>query len=172
MKLPFEYEIWTDGACQPNPGNGGWAAIIVHDGKITVLQGCDPNATNNTMEMTAAIEAMRALPDRAFAIITTDSKYVLKGATQWMAKWKRNGWMRGKDNAELVKNANLWRELDRQQSRLRVHWQWVRGHSGDVMNERVDGLAVGARLMCEPEYDVHDESLIGTAHLLSIMHER
>lgn len=163
MKLPFEYEVCTDGACQPNPGNGGWAAIIVHNGTETVLQGSDPNATNNTMEMMAAIEAMRSLPDNAFSIIITDSKYVLKGATEWMKKWKRDGWMRGKHKDEPVKNAVLWRELDRQQNRLRIHWKWVKGHSDDVMNDRVDELAVDARLQI-----ADDPITVEEAHMRSI----
>ena len=163
----FEYIAWTDGACQPNPGNGGWGAIIKHHGKETVLQGSDPNATNNTMEMTAALEAMRYVPDGGRILIYADSKYVIKGATQWMPAWKRHGWKRGKNMQEDVKNADLWRSIDKEMSRIHVHWRWVRGHSGDVMNDRVDAIAVGARMdiTYAPIVD------IGEQHMRSICRE-
>ena len=132
-------EIYTDGACSGNPGPGGWGAILRSGETERELFGGEPQTTNNRMEMTAVIEALRALKKPVAAKVHTDSQYVQKGISEWIHGWKRRGWKTaGKDP---VKNEDLWRELDRLAAQHEIEWIWVRGHAGHVENERADALA-------------------------------
>lgn len=135
-----EVIIYTDGSCLGNPGPGGWAAVMLWRGVEKELVGCAPATTNNRMEMTAVIEALRALKKKCHITVYTDSKYVMNGATIWMANWKKNGWKTAAKN-KPVENEDLWRELDIQLNRHHVKFEWVKGHAGDPLNERVDKLA-------------------------------
>ncbi len=132
-------EVFTDGACQGNPGPGGWGVILRVQGRERELSGGAPHTTNNRMEMTAVIEGLKALPEGCHVALTTDSQYVQKGITQWIKNWKRNGWKNAA--REPVKNADLWREMDRLSQKHSINWHWVRGHSGHRENERCDQLA-------------------------------
>lgn len=133
------FEIATDGACRGNPGPGGWAAIIRGASGERELFGNDPDTTNNRMELLAIIQALRELPDSSRVRIKSDSQYAIKGCTEWMPNWKRRGWRTS--DKKPVKNRDLWQELLRLTELHTVEWQWVRGHSGDADNERVDALA-------------------------------
>lgn len=130
--------IYTDGGCQPNPGIGGWAAVLECRGKVRELSGGDPESTNNRMELTACIEALRALNRPCRVELHTDSEYVRRGITEWLENWKRRGWKRGKDP---VKNVDLWKALDEAVQRHQIDWRWVPGHAGVELNERCDELA-------------------------------
>jgi ribonuclease HI len=130
--------IYTDGGCQPNPGVGGWGAVLLYKGRQRELSGCELETTNNRMELTAAVEALKALKRPCRVVIHTDSEYLRKGITSWLAGWKRSGWRRKEGP---LKNADLWQELDAQTQRHDVEWRWVRGHAGDRYNERCDELA-------------------------------
>ena len=132
-------DIFTDGACSGNPGPGGWGAILRTDGAEKELFGGEPLTTNNRMEMTAVIEALRALKRPAAARVHTDSQYVQKGMSEWIHGWKRRGWKTA--GKEPVKNEDLWRELDRLAGLHQLEWVWVRGHAGHPENERADALA-------------------------------
>jgi ribonuclease HI len=132
-------EIWTDGGCKPNPGPGGWGAILRYGGKTRELFGGEPMSTNNRMELTAAISALEALKRPCQVVLHTDSQYLRNGVMTWMAGWKRNGW-RTADRSP-VKNEDLWRRLDMARAIHTIEWRWVRGHAGDAMNERADVLA-------------------------------
>ena len=135
-------EIWTDGACSGNPGPGGWGAVLVHGETEKEISGADPATTNNRMELVAAIEALNALKKPAQVRIHTDSQYVKNGLTQWLPNWKRRNW-RTADN-KPVANVDLWQALEAAAARHTIEWKWVRGHDGDVMNERADALARAA----------------------------
>lgn len=132
-------EIWTDGACKGNPGPGGWGALLRMGPHEKTLYGGEPATTNNRMELFAVIEALRALTRPCSVIIHTDSQYVQKGMSQWLANWKRRGWVTAEKKP--VKNADLWRILDELVADHDVTWRWVRGHAGDAGNERADQLA-------------------------------
>lgn len=132
-------EIFTDGACRGNPGPGGWGALLRYNDKEKELCGGEANTTNNRMELMAAIEALKALNEDCDVVLTTDSQYVRKGITEWLAGWKRNGWRTSAKKP--VKNDDLWRLLDEQCQRHTIDWRWVKGHSGHVENERADQLA-------------------------------
>ena len=132
-------EIYTDGACSGNPGPGGWGAILRANGKEKEIFGGERETTNNRMEMTAVIEALRALKRPVFARVHTDSQYVQKGISEWIYGWKRRGWKTA--DKKPVKNEDLWRTLDDLAARHRVEWVWVRGHAGHPENERADALA-------------------------------
>ncbi len=132
-------EIFTDGACRGNPGPGGWGALLRYNGQEKTLLGAEPDTTNNRMELTAAIMALEALKRRCRVDLTTDSQYVKKGITEWLAGWKRKGWMTAA--RKPVKNADLWRRLDSAAAAHEVAWHWVRGHTGHAENERADQLA-------------------------------
>lgn len=138
-----EYTVWCDGSCSPNPGPGGWGAIIDNGGERRELSGASPSTTNNIMEMSAAIAALEKIPAGASVHITTDSRYVMDGITQWLAGWKRKGWR--KSNGEPVLNRSYWEKLEALQKKHTVEWAWVRGHSGHPENERCDELANEAR---------------------------
>jgi len=131
-------EIYTDGGCQPNPGTGGWAAILLYGGKEKELSGAEPNTTNNRMELTAAVRALEALKRPCHIVIHTDSEYLKNGVSTWMHGWKKNGWKR-KEGA--LKNIDLWQRLDELTSKHTIEWRWVRGHAGHDLNERCDVLA-------------------------------
>jgi ribonuclease HI len=131
--------IHTDGACSGNPGPGGWAAILEHDGREKELFGGAPDTTNNRMELTAAIEALKALKGSLVVELHTDSEYLRNGITKWIHGWKRNGWKTS--DRKPVKNADLWQALERLAENHDVEWRWVRGHSGHDLNERADALA-------------------------------
>jgi ribonuclease HI len=132
-------DIFTDGACQGNPGPGGWGAILRYKGVEKEISGFEPRTTNNRMEMQAAIEALKNLTRPMKVRIHTDSRYVHDGITQWLAGWKKKNW-RSASNAP-VKNQDLWEELDALTQYHTVTWAWVRGHNGHPENERADALA-------------------------------
>lgn len=134
-----QVEIFTDGACKGNPGPGGWGALLRYSGIEKSLYGGEKETTNNRMELMAAIEGLNALRETCEVTITTDSQYVRKGITEWLANWKRNGWRTAAK--EPVKNADLWQRLDEQNQRHQVSWRWVKGHSGHRENEIADSLA-------------------------------
>ncbi len=132
-------EVFTDGACRGNPGPGGWGAILRCKGKEKELFGGEPETTNNRMEMMAAIMALESLSRPCQVALTTDSKYVLQGITEWIIGWKKRGW---KNSAKQpVKNVDLWQRLDKINATHQVEWHWVKGHSGHDENERADALA-------------------------------
>ena len=135
-------KIYTDGSCLGNPGNGGWAAIILNDGKKTELKGSKKDTTNNQMELLAPIEALKKIPKGSKVQIFTDSKYVKSGITEWIHNWKKNGWKTA--NKKKVSNKELWIELDENVNIHNVEWFWVKGHSGNHYNEIADKLAVNA----------------------------
>jgi ribonuclease HI len=135
-------DIFTDGACSGNPGPGGWGAILRSGGHEKEISGGEPATTNNRMEITAAIRALQSLKKPSQVVLHTDSRYLLDGATQWMTRWKANGWKTA--GKKPVKNEDLWRALDDAASRHDVQWRWVRGHSDHVENERADALARAA----------------------------
>ena len=130
--------IYTDGGCVPNPGVGGWAAILIYRGKERELSGGDPDTTNNRMEMTAAISGLEALSRPCAVEVYTDSEYVKRGITEWLPGWKRRNWKR---KGGPIKNVDLWKRLDEASSRHDVSWRWVKGHAGVHYNERCDTLA-------------------------------
>lgn len=132
-------EIFTDGACKGNPGPGGWGALLRYGRVEKSLCGGEQETTNNRMELLAAIEGLAALREPCAVKMTTDSQYVRKGITEWLAGWKRNGWRTAAK--EAVKNADLWRRLDELNQYHQVSWYWVKGHSGHRENEIADRLA-------------------------------
>ena len=135
--------VWCDGSCSPNPGAGGWGAIIEMDGRRQEISGASADTTNNIMEMTAAIEALKRTPQTARLAVTTDSQYVIMGITRWLPGWKRKGWR--KADGQPVLNQGLWIALDELNQSREVTWVWVRGHTGHRENERCDELANHAR---------------------------
>jgi ribonuclease HI len=132
-------EIYTDGACRGNPGAGGWAALLRRGGDEKEIHGAEPHTTNNRMELTAVIRALEALKRPVEARVYTDSEYVRRGITEWLASWKARGWRTA--DKKPVKNQDLWEELDRLAASHRIEWHWVPGHAGVEGNERVDRLA-------------------------------
>jgi ribonuclease HI len=134
--------IHTDGACSGNPGPGGWGAILAFGDHVKELKGGEPHTTNNRMELLAAISALEALKRPALVDLTTDSQYVKNGITEWVPQWKRRGWRTA--DKKPVKNIDLWQRLDAALTRHAVQWHWVKGHDGDVRNERADELARAA----------------------------
>ncbi len=134
--------LFTDGACSGNPGTGGWGALLRYGAHEKELSGGEPATTNNRMEMLAVIHGLEALKKPAQVRIYTDSQYVMKGMTEWLAGWKRRGWKTA--DRQPVKNMDLWQRLEAAMTPHQVEWQWVRGHSGHPENERVDQLARAA----------------------------
>ena len=134
-----EIKIYTDGACKGNPGTGGWGAILMAGQNEKELYGGELNTTNNRMELMAVIQALNALKRPCHILLHTDSQYVLKGITEWIAGWKAKGWKTASKSP--VKNVDLWQALDQARAVHEIEWIWVRGHSGDVGNERADQLA-------------------------------
>tara|TARA_S200000501_G_scaffold352476_1_gene371360 strand:- start:217 stop:639 length:423 start_codon:yes stop_codon:yes gene_type:complete len=132
-------KIYTDGSCLENPGKGGWAAIIINNGKKTQIKGSEKKTTNNQMELMAPIKALKKIPKGSKVEIFTDSKYVKSGITEWIHNWKKNGWKTaGKKN---VKNKELWTELDNLSNLFEIKWFWVKAHSTNKLNNEVDLLA-------------------------------
>lgn len=132
-------EIYTDGACKGNPGPGGWGALLRYKGHEKTLKGAEKNTTNNRMELTAALEALKSLNRPCKVQLTTDSQYVRKGITEWIHGWKKKGWKNA--SKKPVKNADLWQQLDAACAEHEVEWHWVKGHSGHPENELADQLA-------------------------------
>ena len=132
-------KIYTDGSCLENPGNGGWAAIIIDDEKKTQIKGSKKNTTNNQMELLAPIEALKKIPKGSEVQIFTDSKYVKSGITEWIHNWKKNGWKTA--DKQPVKNKELWEELDLLANEFEISWNWVKAHSTDELNNEVDLIA-------------------------------
>ncbi len=132
-------EIFTDGACRGNPGPGGWGVLLRYNGNDKTLHGGEKQTTNNRMELMAAIMAMESLTRPCAVKLTTDSKYVMQGITEWMANWKKRGWKTAA--RKPVKNVDLWQRLDQALSKHQVSWHWVKGHSGHPENELADELA-------------------------------
>ncbi len=146
-KPEIEVHLFTDGGCSGNPGPGGWAYLMRHlrSGKEVEVSGSKELTTNNQMELEAVVQGLAALKRSCQVELFTDSTYVGKGLTEWMPKWKSNGWQR-KDNGKLVpvKNQELWMRLDEQLQRHKIKYSWVKGHSEHPENDRVDNLAVEA----------------------------
>jgi ribonuclease HI len=136
---PTVVEMWTDGACKGNPGVGGWGVWMRAGGHERELFGGELVTTNNRMELTAVIEGLRALTRPCAVTLNVDSQYVMKGMGSWLAGWKRNGWRTA--DKKPVKNVDLWQALDAEVGRHTVQWVWVKGHAGDVGNEKADALA-------------------------------
>jgi ribonuclease HI len=134
--------VHTDGACSGNPGPGGWGAILSYGEHEKELKGGEAHTTNNRMELMAAIAALEALKRPSTVEMHTDSQYVQQGISQWITKWKRNGWKNA--DKKPVKNVDLWQRLDAAIQQHKVKWHWVRGHAGHELNERADRLAVAA----------------------------
>jgi len=134
-----DFVVWSDGACDPNPGVGGWGW---HRSDGVSAFGGEPDTTNNRMEMTAILEALKALPDGARVILHTDSQYCVNGLTVWSAGWARKDWRK---KGEPMPNRDLWLALDAEKKRVRAEFRWVRGHNGDAGNEKADRLAVMGR---------------------------
>lgn len=132
-------EIFTDGACRGNPGPGGWGAILRYNNHEKTLHGGEALTTNNRMELMAAIVAIESLTRPCAVKLTTDSKYVMQGITEWMANWKKRGWKTSANKP--VKNVDLWQRLDQALVSHQVKWHWVKGHSGHPENEMADQLA-------------------------------
>lgn len=131
--------VYTDGACRGNPGPGGWGALLIHNGREKEIKGGEQKTTNNRMELMAAIQALRALKQPCQVELVTDSQYLRKGITEWMANWKRRNWKTSTGKA--VKNQNLWQTLDQETQRHRINWHWVKAHNEHPQNERADRLA-------------------------------
>ena len=132
-------KIYTDGSCIQNPGNGGWAAIMLINNEKKAISGFKKNTTNNQMELMAAIEALKKIPIGEEVQIYTDSKYVKVGITEWIEKWSQNNWKTS--SKKKVKNLELWKELSSISKKHKIKWLWIKGHAGDPINEEVDALA-------------------------------
>lgn len=135
-------QLITDGGCIGNPGPGGWAAILRHDGHKKEIYGCEANTTNNRMELRAAIEGLRTLKEECEVEVVTDSEYLKNGITTWIHGWKRKGWMTAAKKPVL--NQDLWQELDKQVARHKTVWTWTKGHASHGDNNRCDELATRA----------------------------
>lgn len=140
-------EIYTDGACSGNPGPGGYASLLRYGDITKEISGCEPQTTNNRMEMTAVIEALRCLKRPCHVIITTDSQYVMKGMTQWVRGWIKKNWVNSQKKA--VMNKDLWQEMLRLSGPHNIQWKWIKGHDGHAENERCDQLAREALGKCQ-----------------------
>ena len=132
-------KIYTDGSCLGNPGKGGWAALIINDGKKTQIKGSKKNTTNNQMELLATIKALQKVPKGSKVQIFTDSKYLKLGITEWIHNWKKNGWKTSKK--KKVKNIEFWTELDLLSNEFEIKWNWIKAHSTDNLNNEVDLIA-------------------------------
>ena len=144
--------LYTDGACKGNPGPGGWGVVMKYGNHEKELSGFAPETTNNIMELTAALQALEQLKESCKVTLTTDSNYVKNGITTWINNWKKNGW---KTSAKKpVKNRELWQQLDRLNQYHDINWEWVKGHSGHIENDRCDELANEAI-----KYALEDESV-------------
>jgi ribonuclease HI len=130
--------VYTDGSCDPNPGPGGWAAIIIDEGREMLLKGSEKNSTNNRMELTAALEALKSIDPQRPILIYTDSQYLKNGVESWLKDWQARNWKR--KGGQLM-NADLWKEMAAQIEKRKITWKWIRGHVGNPCNERVDRIA-------------------------------
>jgi ribonuclease HI len=130
--------IYTDGACEPNPGAGGWAALLIFGKHKKELHGSEEQTTNNRMELTAAVEALEALKEPCQVDIYTDSEYLRRGITEWMPDWRRRGWKR---KSGKLANVDLWQALENRLEQHSITWHWVKGHAANTLNQRVDALA-------------------------------
>ncbi len=130
--------IYTDGACEPNPGPGGWAVLLLSGQREKVLSGSELNTTNNRMELTAAVRALEALKEPCQVDFYTDSLYLQRGISEWLPDWRRRGWKR---KSGKLANIDLWQELESGLKEHAITWHWVRGHAGNRFNQRVDSLA-------------------------------
>jgi ribonuclease HI len=137
-----EIIIYTDGGCDPNPGPGGWAALIIEGKTRKEISGAEEHSTNNRMELTAAIEALRAVEEASRITLFTDSQYIQKGMQEWMPRWLAKNW---RGSSGPVANKDLWQDLLKAGETHQVSWRWLRGHAGDPYNERVDRLCKIAR---------------------------
>ncbi len=159
-------EIFTDGACSPNPGPGGWGAVLLYGRHRREIYGGAPATTNNRMEIMAAIRGLESLTRPCAVHVHTDSEYLRKGVTQWLAVWKRNGW--NTRDKKPVKNADLWQRLDAVSRGHQVQWFWVKGHAGHPGNERADELAgqgaADARQAMDARQDVQVIALAPGGH--------
>ena len=136
----MKFKIYTDGACSGNPGPGGWGAVIFDkENNQKNISGNEKNTTNNRMELLAAIMALKKIKNGSDVVIYTDSTYVKTGITEWVVKWKKNGWKTA--NKKNVKNKDLWIVLDEECQKHKIKWEWIKGHSGHALNERADLLA-------------------------------
>jgi ribonuclease HI len=142
--------IYSDGACKGNPGAGGWGALLVTGGHRKEICGGEANTTNNRMEMTAVIRALESLKRPSTVEVHTDSQYVQKGISEWMAGWKRRNWRTA--DGKPVKNQDLWLQLDALSQLHSIEWKWVRGHNGHPENERADALANQGVLQAQQSY--------------------
>lgn len=138
------YQVWTDGACSKNPGVGGWAALLRWtDATKTIrnkkIAGYSPKTTNNKMELTAALKALKLLPDGCQVTLYSDSQYLNKGIKNWLPNWKKKNWKKADNKAVL--NQELWQELDRQNNSKKINWVWIKGHNNNEENELCDKLA-------------------------------
>ena len=134
-----EINIYTDGACKGNPGQGGWGAILQYKNNVKEISGYAEHTTNNIMELTAAIKALEHIPENSNVVLTTDSKYVMQGITEWIKNWKTRNWKTA--SKKPVLNKELWKRLDNLTNLHSVEWKWVKGHSGHRENEIADQLA-------------------------------
>ena len=141
--MPDLVLIWTDGGCKPNPGPGGWSAILQFKSAELELSGGEKQTTNNRMELTAAAEALEVLKRPCKIVLHTDSEYLKNGITRWHTGWVRKGWKNA--SGDPVANMDLWTRILDAAKRHEIEWKWVRGHSGNAMNERADALATNAR---------------------------
>jgi ribonuclease HI len=130
--------IYSDGACEPNPGPGGWAALLIFGKHEKELWGSEPDTTNNRMELTAAVQALEILKQPCRVDFFTDSEYLRRGITEWLPDWRRRGWKR---KAGKLANVDLWQALENGLQEHQISWHWIRGHAGNRNNERVDRLA-------------------------------
>ncbi|QED23623.1 ribonuclease HI [Candidatus Deianiraea vastatrix] len=135
-------KIYTDGACSGNPGKGGWGAVLIYETVEKHISGSNPNTTNNQMELTAIISALKTLKEPCHVELFSDSKYALDGITKWIFSWKKNNWKTA--DKKPVKNQELWQEFDKLASIHDIKFTWVKGHSGDKYNEIADSLATSA----------------------------
>lgn len=133
-----EVTIYTDGACSGNPGPGGWAALLIYNNHRKTISGCEPDTTNNRMEIKAAIEALKTLKTPCNVALYTDSNYLQKGISDWIEKWEANNW---RTNKSPVKNVDLWQELLLEKKKHQIEFFWVKAHNGHSENELVDELA-------------------------------
>ena len=140
-------DIFTDGACKGNPGPGGWGAILRMGNHEKELSGGEADTTNNRMEMTAVIRALKALTEPCAVTIHTDSRYVIDGMTKWIEGWKRKGWVNA--SKQPVRNQDLWHDLIEAVLHHQIEWQWIKGHTGHPENERADQLASDAALAAQ-----------------------
>jgi ribonuclease HI len=133
-----EIEIYTDGSCDPNPGPGGWAAIILNGNDKKIIKGYSAESTNNRMELTAALEALKHVDNSKPVKLFTDSQYLQRGVEEWLANWKAHNWKR---KSGVLANIDLWKEISEEISHRKIKWRWIKGHAGNTFNEQADRIA-------------------------------